>query len=150
MPTCLFLIDGALTVQQNSPQALFGDLDEFVKLAAEVKAKKDILEAAGGDHAMQLAQLVALEHLIGVAVPFRTKEVSISSLFLRDIAIFLGFVPKHVHSQTSFTQSLLVEFLCSAVCHWWIAPVRGTFLVHALFIGLVHLGAGCSRAASSV
>jgi len=40
-----------------------------------VKAKKDILEAAGGEPALQLAQLVALEFLLGVALPSRAKEV---------------------------------------------------------------------------
>ncbi|BDA48496.1 Eukaryotic translation initiation factor 5 [Coccomyxa sp. Obi] len=57
-------------------EALFGDLDEGVKLAAQVKARKDILTTAGGDTAMQLAQLVALEYLLGVATPARIKEVA--------------------------------------------------------------------------
>ncbi len=62
-------------------QALFGDLDEGVKLAAQVKARKDILTIAGSDTAMQLAQLVALEYLLGVAMSDRIKEVHISCLF---------------------------------------------------------------------
>lgn len=65
-------------------QALFGDLDEGVKLAAQVKARKDILTTAGGDTAMQLAQLVALEYLVGVAMPARIKEVHISGFFLTE------------------------------------------------------------------
>ncbi len=58
-------------------QALFGELDEGVKLAAQVIAHKDILTTAGSDTAMQLAQLVALEYLLGVAMPARIKEVHI-------------------------------------------------------------------------
>ncbi len=58
-------------------QALCGDLDASVKIATQVKAKKTILQAAGGEPSLQLAQLVALEYLLGVALPSRTKEVTV-------------------------------------------------------------------------
>jgi hypothetical protein len=44
------------------------------KLAGCVVAAKPVLVAAGGEPALQLAQLVALEWLLGVALPERTKE----------------------------------------------------------------------------
>ena len=56
-------------------QALFGDLPEDAKLAAEAKAQRALLKAAGSEPALQLAQLVALEHLLGVTLRERTKEV---------------------------------------------------------------------------
>lgn len=65
-----------------SLQALFGNLDEGVKVAGQVKARKDILLAAGSDTAMQLAQLVALEYLLGTAIPARIKEVHFSTFLL--------------------------------------------------------------------
>ena len=57
------------------PQALFGAVDDDAKLAGAVKAAKPVLSAAGGEPALQLAQLVALEYLLGVAAPARAKEV---------------------------------------------------------------------------
>ena len=56
-------------------QALYGDLPEDTKIAAEVKSRKALLKLAGAEPALQLAQLVALEHLLGVTLPARTKEV---------------------------------------------------------------------------
>ena len=56
-------------------QALYGDLPEDTKIAAQVKSKKALLKLAGAEPALQLAQLVALEHLLGVTLPERTKEV---------------------------------------------------------------------------
>lgn len=58
-------------------QALYGDLPEDTKIAAQVKSKKALLKLAGAEPALQLAQLVALEHLLGVTLPERTKEVCI-------------------------------------------------------------------------
>ncbi|KAK9917141.1 hypothetical protein WJX75_001258 [Coccomyxa subellipsoidea] len=77
-------------------EALFGDLDEGVKVAGQVKARKDILLAAGSDTAMQLAQLVALEYLLGTAIPARIKEVAmvLKVLYDEDIveeALILGW-----------------------------------------------------------
>ena len=60
-------------------QALFGDLLEDTKLAAQAKAQGPLLKAAGSEPALQLAQLVALEHLLGVTLRERTKEVGCPS-----------------------------------------------------------------------
>ena len=57
------------------PQALYGDLPDDTKIASEVKSQKALLKLAGTEPALQLAQLVALEHLLGVTLPERTKEV---------------------------------------------------------------------------
>ncbi len=56
-------------------QALFGAVDDDAKLAGAVRAAKPVLAAAGSEPALQLAQLVALEYLLGVAAPARAKEV---------------------------------------------------------------------------
>ena len=56
-------------------QALFGELPEDIKIAAELKGHVALLKLAGAEPALQLAQLVALEHLLGVTLPERTKEV---------------------------------------------------------------------------
>lgn len=40
-----------------------------------MKSRKALLKLAGAEPALQLAQLVALEHLLGVTLPERTKEV---------------------------------------------------------------------------
>ena len=40
-----------------------------------MKSHKALLKLAGAEPALQLAQLVALEHLLGVTLPERTKEV---------------------------------------------------------------------------
>ena len=50
-------------------------MEDDAKLAGEVVAAKPVLVAAGGEPALQLAQLVALEWLLGVALPQRAKEV---------------------------------------------------------------------------
>jgi hypothetical protein len=62
-------------------QALFGDLLEDTKLAAEAKVQGPLLKAAGAEPALQLAQLVALEHLLGVTLQERTKEVGCLSCY---------------------------------------------------------------------
>ena len=56
-------------------QALFGELPEDIKIAAELKGHVALLKLAGAEPALQLAQLVALEHLLGVTLPERAKEV---------------------------------------------------------------------------
>ena len=56
-------------------QALFGELPEDIKIAAELKGHVALLKLAGAEPALQLAQLVALERLLGVHLPERTKEV---------------------------------------------------------------------------
>lgn len=62
-------------------QALFGDLPEDTRIAVEVKSQTALLKAAGAEPALQLAQLVALEHLLGVTLPERTKEVCSSAKY---------------------------------------------------------------------
>lgn len=55
-------------------EALFCDLPEGEKLATAVTAKAAFLEPWASDAAGQLAQLVALEHLLGVTLRARVKE----------------------------------------------------------------------------
>jgi translation initiation factor 5 len=54
--------------------ALFGNLPESVRLAAALEDKIAFVKPHAGDAAGQLAQLVAAEHLMGVAAPGRVRE----------------------------------------------------------------------------
>lgn len=55
-------------------QAMLG-ADDSLKLGAVIKAHKPYLKLLGTDAANQLAQLVALEHYVGVTAPNRVREV---------------------------------------------------------------------------
>ena len=80
-------------------QALFGDLPEDTKISAEVKSQKALLKLAGSEPALQLAQLVALEHLLAVTLPARTKEVS-SLLYRPALSCVFATVVKESSSHT--------------------------------------------------
>ncbi|CAK0738548.1 hypothetical protein CVIRNUC_001058 [Coccomyxa viridis] len=68
-------------------EALFGELPEDIKIAAELKGHVVLLKLAGAEPALQLAQLVALERLLGVHLPERTKEAALvlQALYDEDI-----------------------------------------------------------------
>ena len=55
-------------------QALFLE-DQTTKLAAQIKSRKAYLKSAATDPASAMAELIALEHFVGVAAPKKIKEV---------------------------------------------------------------------------
>ena len=55
-------------------QALFAD-DTDTKLSAQITKRKLILQAVGDDPPSQMAQLLALEYLVGVTDPDRLNQV---------------------------------------------------------------------------
>ena len=56
-------------------QALFAE-DKDTKLSAQISKRKLILKAVGDDPPTQMAQLLALEYLVGVTDPDRLTQVS--------------------------------------------------------------------------
>lgn len=56
-------------------QALFAE-DKGTKLSAQISKRKLILKAVGDDPPTQMAQLLALEYLVGVTDPDRLNQVS--------------------------------------------------------------------------
>ena len=56
-------------------QALFAE-DKDTKLSAQISKRKLILKAVGDDPPTQMAQLLALEYLVGVTDPERLNQVS--------------------------------------------------------------------------
>ena len=68
-------------------QALFGNLGSH-KLAPAMETRIDFLTAAAPDAPAQLAQLLALEWLLGVGMPEKLKEapLAIKVLYDEDIA----------------------------------------------------------------
>ena len=61
----------------NCLQALFAE-DEETRLGVQVAKRKLILQAVGDDNTSQIAQLLALEYLVGVTAPHRLGEVGLS------------------------------------------------------------------------
>lgn len=118
-----------LTVIALAMQALCGDLDASVKIASQVKAQQAILKAACGEPSLQLAQLVSLEYLLGVALPSRTKEVhkptgSIAESYHRIVFIWLHEISSATHleervwlalMQTSYHTLRRCAFLANAL-----------------------------------
>ncbi|KAK9867369.1 hypothetical protein WJX84_001792 [Apatococcus fuscideae] len=56
-------------------EALFLE-DQTTKLAAQIKSRKAYLKSAATDPASAMAELIALEHFVGVAAPKKIKEVA--------------------------------------------------------------------------
>ncbi len=56
-------------------QALFAE-DTETKLSVQISKRKLILKAVGDDPPTQMAQLLALEYLVGVTDPDRLNQVS--------------------------------------------------------------------------
>ena len=58
-------------------QALFAE-DTETRLSAQITKRKLILQAVGDDPPSQMAQLLALEYLVGVTDPDRLNQVGSS------------------------------------------------------------------------
>lgn len=67
-------------------EALFAE-DEETRLGVQVAKRKLILQAVGDDNTSQIAQLLALEYLVGVTAPHRLGEISqaLKALYDEDI-----------------------------------------------------------------
>ena len=115
-------------------QALFGDLEEGVKVAGQVKARKDTLVAAGSETAMQLAQLVALEYLLGTTIPARIKEVRTitSHATLACLYVFLEVpVPEDLHPIAWAAPC------ASGICRHWLSCEE--MIDHGTFSGMMRV-----------
>ncbi|KAL0041960.1 hypothetical protein WJX79_010367 [Trebouxia sp. C0005] len=69
-------------------EALFAE-DKDTKLSAQISKRKLILKAVGDDPPTQMAQLLALEYLVGVTDPDRLNQVSLAlkALYEDDIVV---------------------------------------------------------------